>query len=72
MTINEMGRHFAKAKIRLAKAVNEGIRKLNAQLRYYLHVPDPDSLTDTEWAMRIKELEWIRTEEAKANKMPKF
>lgn len=28
---------------------------------------DPDSLTDQEWAMRIKELEWIREEEAKAN-----
>ena len=40
---------------------------MNAQLRYYLHIADPDSLTDEEWAMRQKELEWVRTEEEKAN-----
>jgi len=45
----------------------EWIRKINAQLRYYFHIPDPDSLTDDEWAARIKELEWIRQEEAKSN-----
>jgi hypothetical protein len=39
----------------------------NAQLRYYLHIPDPDSLNDEEWAMRLKELEWIREQEAKRN-----
>ncbi len=33
-----------------------------------LAMPDPDSLTDQEWASRIRELEWVRTEEAKANK----
>lgn len=38
---------------------------LNAQLRYYMHVPDPDSLDDTEWAMIVKEMEWVRNEEAK-------
>ena len=46
----------------------DGLRQLNAQLRYYMHIADPDSLTDQEWAMRVKELEWIREEEAKANK----
>lgn len=40
---------------------------MDAQLRYYMHV-DPDKLTDKEWAMRWKELVWIREEEAKANK----
>ncbi|MCQ2359954.1 MAG: hypothetical protein MJ009_00535 [Paludibacteraceae bacterium] len=40
---------------------------VNAQLRYYMHVINPDSLTDQEWAMMLKELEWIRSEEAKAN-----
>lgn len=30
-------------------------------------IPVPHGLTDEEWAMHIKELEWIRTEEAKAN-----
>jgi hypothetical protein len=31
-----------------------------------MHIPDPDSLTDEEWAMRIRELEYVRKEEAKA------
>lgn len=48
-------------------ADGDGLRKLDAQLRYYMHIADPDSLTDQEWAMRVKELEWIREEEAKAN-----
>lgn len=39
-------------------------RKLDAQLRYYMHV-DPDVLTDEEWAMRVNELRWLREEEAK-------
>ncbi|MCD8080191.1 MAG: hypothetical protein LUF04_07210 [Bacteroides sp.] len=42
------------------------LRKLDAQLRYYLHI-DPDSLTDLEWAMHVNDLKWIRSEEAKAN-----
>ncbi len=33
-----------------------------------MHI-DPDSLTDTEWAMRVNELNWVRKEEAKANKI---
>jgi hypothetical protein len=32
-------------------------------------IPDPESLSDEEWAMRWKELEWIRREEAKANRI---
>lgn len=43
------------------------MRKLNAQLRYYMHIADPDSLSDDEWAMRVRELEWIRQAEAAAN-----
>ncbi|MBQ7210496.1 MAG: hypothetical protein IJS05_06350 [Paludibacteraceae bacterium] len=42
------------------------MRKLNAQLRYYMHIADPDSLTDQEWAMRVKEMVWVREDEAKA------
>jgi len=34
-----------------------------------MHVSDPDSLTDEEWAMMIRDLEWIRKEEANANKV---
>ncbi len=40
---------------------------MDAQLRYYFHI-DPDSLSDAQWVRMIKELEWIRREEAKANK----
>lgn len=40
-----------------------------AQLRYYMHVADPEALSDTEWAMRVKELEWVREEEAKADRL---
>lgn len=43
------------------------MRILDAQLRYYLHL-DPDSLTDTEWAMRVNELRYIRRKEAEACK----
>ncbi|MDR0582259.1 MAG: hypothetical protein LBG31_04765 [Prevotellaceae bacterium] len=44
------------------------MRIANAQLRYYLHIADPDSLSDEDWAARIKELEWIREQEAKGKK----
>jgi hypothetical protein len=40
----------------------EWLRVANAQLRYYLHISDPDSLSDHDWAARIKELEYIRKE----------
>ena len=36
------------------------VRTVNAQLRYYMHISDPDSLSDEDWAMRFKEIEWIR------------
>jgi hypothetical protein len=42
----------------------EWLRICNAQLMYYMHIADPDSLSDEDWAMRIKELEWIRKKEA--------
>jgi len=35
---------------------------------YYMHISDPDSLSDEAWAMRFRELEWIRMREAKAMK----
>ena len=44
------------------------MRIANAQLRYYMHIPDPDSLSDEEWAMRYRELEYIRMKEAAAVK----
>lgn len=50
-------------------ADGDGIRQADAQLRYYMHVAEPESLTDEQWAMRVKELEWVRKEEAKANKL---
>lgn len=39
------------------------IRLFNAQLMYYFHIPNPDLLTDQEWAARIAELEYIRKKE---------
>ena len=34
---------------------------------YYMNIPDPDSLSDEDWARRIRELEFIRKLEAKSN-----
>jgi hypothetical protein len=34
-------------------------------LQYYLHITDPDSLTDLEWAQKFKQLEDIRKRENK-------
>lgn len=33
------------------------------------NVAEPETLSDEQWAMRVKELEWVRKEEAKANKL---
>ena len=46
----------------------EYVRQINAQLRYYLHIPDPDSLSDTDWARAFQDLVWVREQEAKYNK----
>ena len=43
----------------------EFFRQLDAQLRYYLRIDHPENLSDEEWAMRVRELEWVRTHEAK-------
>lgn len=40
----------------------------NTMLQYYLHIADPDSLTDEVWALKIKQLEHIRTAEKNATK----
>ncbi|MBS1745754.1 MAG: hypothetical protein JST21_06265 [Bacteroidetes bacterium] len=42
----------------------DSIRISNAQLRYYMHIQDPDTLSDEEWAMRLQELKWIRDKES--------
>lgn len=34
-----------------------------------MHIARPEDLTDEEWAMRVRELEWVRKEEAKANRL---
>jgi hypothetical protein len=33
-----------------------------------MHVADPDSLSDTQWAMKLRELEYVRKKEAEQNK----
>ena len=45
----------------------EWLRIINAQLRYYLHLPNPDMLSDREWAEYYQELVWIRKKESKGN-----
>jgi hypothetical protein len=34
------------------------------QLRYFLHIENPDLLTDEEWAIQAESLNWIRRKEA--------
>ena len=46
---------------------SQSIRMLDAQLRFYMHI-DPDLLTDREWAMRVRELQWLLEKEAQAAK----
>jgi len=41
---------------------------LNAQLRYYMHISDPDGLTDEEWAIQVQALNRIRKNESKCKK----
>lgn len=36
---------------------------MNAQLMYYMHIQNPEELSDKEWALRVKELEYIRNKE---------
>lgn len=46
----------------------QSIRIVDAMLRYYMHISDPEALSDEEWAMRMAELQWIREAEAKQYK----
>ncbi|MDD4437287.1 MAG: hypothetical protein PHS04_04545 [Tissierellia bacterium] len=41
--------------------------QVDYSLRYYLHI-EPDALSDDEWAVAIKALEWLRKNEAKTTK----
>ncbi|GAA5096924.1 hypothetical protein GCM10023210_31320 [Chryseobacterium ginsengisoli] len=43
------------------------IRIYNALLTYYMHIPNPDSLSDEDWAERLQDLEFIRQQEKKAS-----
>jgi len=36
------------------------LRVQNAQLTYYFHIPDPNLLSDQEWAAKVAELKYIR------------
>ncbi len=45
------------------KNIANFIRLVNAQLRYYMHINEPDLLSDDEWASRFNELIWIRKKE---------
>lgn len=41
------------------------VRLINAQLRYYMNVSEPDLLSNEEWASMWNDLIWIRKQEAK-------
>lgn len=41
----------------------EEFRKINISIQYYLHL-NPYELELNEWARKVKELEWIRQQEA--------
>ena len=41
-----------------------GLVQVDYSLRYYLHI-EPDALSDDEWAVAIKALEWLRKNEEK-------
>ena len=42
---------------------NNWIGYVNTMLQYHLHIAEPDSLTDEEWAEKFKQLEDIRKRE---------
>lgn len=40
------------------------IEYYNTLLQYYLHIPEPEKLSDETWALKIKQLEHIRKSES--------
>jgi hypothetical protein len=40
---------------------------MDAYLKYYMHIKNPNKLKDTDWAEQIQNLHYIRTEERKAS-----
>jgi hypothetical protein len=47
---------------------SDGIRIINAKLRKYMGIQNPELLSDIQWAMRYKELEWLEQKEAETMK----
>lgn len=39
------------------------VAQLNAQLRYYFHIQNPENLSLTDWAHQVAQLEWVRSRE---------
>ena len=37
---------------------------MDANLRYYYNIPEPEKLSDQEWYRRVRELEYLRKREA--------
>ena len=35
------------------------VRKYNALISLYLHVPFPERLNDEDWAERVRQIEWL-------------
>jgi len=53
----------------LAKEYGENldIRLFNAYLNYYMHISNPEDLSDEEWCEKLQDLHFIRQQEKKAS-----
>lgn len=38
------------------------MRKYNALMSLYFHIPYPEELTDEQWAERVRQIEWLGRE----------
>lgn len=41
------------------------LRKIDAQLTYYMHIPHPEQLADATYWEKWEQLKWIRAQEHK-------
>jgi len=46
------------------------IRLLDAYLKYYLHIRNPEKLSNKEWAEEVQNLHFIRTKEKENSQIP--
>lgn len=49
-------------------AEHVSVRRINAALRVYLFIRDPQKLTDKNWAQSVMDLHYIKQQEAEQTK----